>query len=511
MKESIEKAVRGALGTDVPFVVERPRALQHGDYSTNAALVGKVDPHELSSKLRSLLSSNEVEKIDVVGKFINFYLSREELIPKEQKIPQLYAGKKIMVEYTDPNPFKEFHIGHLMSNAIGESTARLLEASGAKVIRANYQGDIGLHVAKAIWGKMQKPELSWGEAYTYGAQEYENKKTEIDEINKKAYDKSDAQINALYDAGRKESLERFEEIYKTLGTKFNHYFFESETSPKGLSLVQKHPEVFEQSEGATIFNGTHTRVFVTSRGLPTYEAKDLGLLQLKKETESLDESITVTANEQSDYFSVVLAAAKKVLEVADIAQKTKHVSHGMMRFADRKMSSRTGNVITGESLLRDLTKAARGREDVAVGAVKYTVLKSGSGKDIIFDPEKSLSLEGDSGPYLQYALVRARALLRKAKEAGVEVGKSDFPKEASVLERVLVHSSEVVERAAKELEPHYLTTYLTELASAFNSWYAQEKVIGGPHQNYGGFLTTAVERTLAEGLSLLSIPTPEEM
>src|SRR3989344_2065561 len=511
MKERIEKAVKEVLGTDAPFVVERPRALSHGDYSTNAALVGKVDPHEISSKLRSLLGSNEVEKIEVVGKFINFYLSREALVPKEQKILQPYAGKTIMVEYTDPNPFKEFHIGHLMSNAIGESIARLLEASGAKVIRANYQGDVGLHVAKALWGKMQKPDALWGEAYTYGAQEYEGKRTEIDEINKKVYEKSDAQINALYDSGRKESLERFEEIYKTLGTKFYRYFFESETSPKGLALVQKHPEVFEQSEGATVFHGTHTRVFITSRGLPTYEAKDLGLLQLKKETESMDESVTITANEQSDYFSVVLAAAKKVPEIADIAEKTKHVSHGMMRFADSKMSSRTGNVITGESLLQDLTKAARGREDVAVGAIKYTVLKSGSGKDIIFAPEKSLSLEGDSGPYLQYALVRARALLRAAKAAGVEMGESDSPKEASALEKVLVHYSEVVARAAKELEPHYLTTYLTELASAFNSWYAQEKVIGGPHPHYGVFLTTAVERTLSQGLNLLGIPTPEGM
>src|SRR3989338_6999128 len=124
MKERIEKAVREALGADVPFVVERPRALSHGDYSTNAALVAKTDPQELSSKLRSLLSSNEVEKIEVAGKIIKFFLSREALVPKEQKIPQLYAGKKIMVEYTDPNPFKEFHIGHLMSNAIGESVAR---------------------------------------------------------------------------------------------------------------------------------------------------------------------------------------------------------------------------------------------------------------------------------------------------------------------------------------------------------------------------------------------------
>ena len=168
MKERIEKAVKEVLGTDAPFVVERPRALSHGDYSTNAALVGKVDPHEISSKLRSLLGSNEVEKIEVAGKFINFYLSREALIPAEQKILQPYAGKTIMVEYTDPNPFKEFHIGHLVGNVIGESLSRLFEATGAVVSRANYQGDVGVHVAKAIWGKTQKPELTWGEAYVYG-------------------------------------------------------------------------------------------------------------------------------------------------------------------------------------------------------------------------------------------------------------------------------------------------------------------------------------------------------
>src|SRR3989344_5339577 len=295
MKERIEKAVKEALGTDAPFVVERPRALGHGDYSTNAALVGKADPHELSSKLRSLLGSNEVEKIEVVGKFVNFYLSREALIPKEQKILQSYAGKTIMVEYTDPNPFKEFHIGHLMSNAIGESIARLLESSGARVIRANYQGDVGPHVAKAIWGKMQKPGAAWGEAYAYGAAQYEAHQEEIDAINKKVYERSDETIN-------------------------------------------------------------------------------LGLAEIKKETAPFDTSITVTANEQSDYFKVVFEALGRVHP--EWQGQFTHVSHGMMRFAQGKMSSRTGNVITGESLLEDLTKAARGREDVAVGAIKYTVLKS---------------------------------------------------------------------------------------------------------------------------------------
>ena len=513
MRETIEKAIKEALGEDAPFIVERPRALSHGDYSTNAALVAKVDPQELSTKLRSLLSRNEVEKIEVVGKFINFFLSREELIPKEQKIPQLYTGKKIMVEYTDPNPFKEFHIGHLVGNVIGESLSRLFEATGAVVSRANYQGDVGVHVAKAIWGKTQKPELSWGEAYVYGDGEYEAHKEEIDTLNKTIYEKSDTAVNKLYDEGRAESLEHFEEIYKTLGTKFVYYFFESETGPRGIEIVRKHPEVFEESEGAVVFKGEqyglHTRVFINSKGLPTYEAKELGLAEVKQQKGSFDLSITITANEISEYFKVVRKAAELVFPNLEGRMLARF--HGFLRLTSGKMSSRKGNVITGESLLRDLTKEARGRQDVAVGAIKYVMLKSGMAKDIIFDPEQSLSLEGDSGPYLQYALVRARSLLRAAKAAGAEVGRSDLPGEASVLEKVLVHYSDVVARAAKELEPHYVTTYLTELASAFNSWYAQEKVIGGEHQDYGIFLTQAVERTLAEGLGLLGIPTPEEM
>jgi len=520
MKERIEKAVKEALGTDAPFVVERPRALGHGDYSTNAALVGKADPHELSSKLRSLLGSNEVEKIEVVGKFVNFYLSREALIPAEQKILQPYAGKTILVDYTQPNPFKPFHIGHLMSNTIGESLTRLFEAAGAKVVRVNYQGDIGPHVAKAIWG-LQKNNLDassikdLGAAYVAGATAYESDtaaKTEIDELNRRLY-AGDKELQEVYDTGRATSLKHFDGLYKILGTKFDRFFFESETAPIGLQIVAKNPQVFEKSDGATVFHGenygAHTRVFVTSKGMPTYEAKELGLIELKQKEFPFDLAITTTATEQNGFFQVIETLVP--LLWPELKDRYVHVSHGMMRFAQGKMSSRTGNVITGESLLEDLTKAARGREDVAVGAIKYTVLKSGSGKDIIFDPEQSLSLEGDSGPYLQYALVRARSLLRAAKEAGVEMGRSDLPKEASMLERVLVHYGEVAGRAAKELEPHYLTTYLTELASAFNSWYASGKVIGGPHQNYGVFLTTAVEHTLSQGLGLLGIPTPEEM
>lgn len=532
IRQEIETAVGQALlrlGSQgqAPFVVERPADLAHGDYSTNAALIAaktlKKSPPEIAQGLvESLEGTIEgVQKIEAVGGFVNFLLSNECVLEVVQEATHktwgnndLYVGKKIMVEYTDPNPFKEFHIGHLMSNAIGESIARLLEAGGAKVIRANYQGDVGPHVAKAIWGKMQSPDAEWGAAYVLGAAAYEEHKEEIDAINKKVYEKSDSEVSTLYDAGRKESLERFEGIYKTLGTTFDQYFFESVTGVRGLEIVQKHPEVFEKSEGATVFHGSHTRVFVNSQGLPTYEAKDLGLAEIKKETADFDTSITITASEQSDYFKVILEALARIHP--EWEGQFKHISHGMMRFAKEKMSSRLGNVITGESLLAELTVAARGREDVAVAAVKYTVLKSGTGRDIVFDPEKSLSLEGDSGPYVQYALVRSRSLLRKAAQATVEKAspEADLPAFAAAqsLARVLVHFPDAVSRAGRELEPHYVTTYITELASAFNSWYAQGKVLNDEQiSDYHLDLVKGVENTLARGLSILGIPTPEEM
>jgi arginyl-tRNA synthetase len=192
----------------------------------------------------------------------------------------------------------------------------------------------------------------------------------------------------------------------------------------------------------------------------------------------------------------------------------------MMRLTEGKMSSRKGNVITGESLLADLTKAARGREDVAVGAIKYAVLKQGSGKDIIFEPQKSLSLEGDSGPYVQYAHTRALSLMREAKKAGIEWAADGrrsgplgqvLPSASSPLERLLLHFPTVVERAAAELEPHHVTTYITELAGAFNAWYATERVIGGKHPSYALLLVQAVQQTLAKGLNVLGIPAPEKM
>jgi len=518
IRQHIEGAIRAVVGEGVNFAVERPRALEHGDYATNVALVTKSDAHELATKLKI----EGVEKVEVAGKFINFYLSRAALVPKEEKIEQFNAGKTVLVEYTSPNLFKPLHIGNLVSNILGESVARLLERTGANVKRINYPSDIGLTVAKGVWG-LQKLNLDphdiaqLGRAYVAGTEAYEGAaKKEIEDINKALYEDSDPKLTALRAQGIETSRKHLDELCARLGTKFDREFFESETGPIGRELVRAHMgDVFEESDGAVVYrgeqDGLHTRVFLNSAGLPTYEAKDLGLLKLKLEAfPDFDITITDTGPEQVEYFKVLYTAARKVF--SQLHGKTLgHIAHGYLKLTSGKMSSRLGNVITGESLLDEVTITARGKEDVAVGALKYMVLRSGNGKDIIFDPEKSLSLEGDSGPYLQYARVRAKSLLEKIKEAGIDAGTDDMPAQAGMLERVLVHYTDAVTRAARELEPHYLTTFLTEVAAAFNSWYAQERVIGGEHPHYGALLTQAVERTLREGLETLGIPVPEEM
>ena len=547
-----ERVGRAASSAGVPITgkitinywLEHPAELKNGDYSTSVALQysrqAGVNAREFAERIVSALGKIPgIGKIEVApAGFINFYLGPEAIAASIEKsvtedrwgAGTLNAGKKIMIEYTDPNPFKEFHIGHLMSNAIGESVARLTEFTGADVTRANYQGDVGPHVAKAIWG-MQKlgvdagDAAALGKAYIAGASAYQEDagaRAEIDALNSKIYERSDDEINKLYDTGRQTSLEHFEDIYQTLGTKFDFYFFESETAPVGIKLVQKHPNVFVESEGAVVYHGPHTRVFITSKGLPTYETKELGLALMKAEKWSFDSSITVTAHEQSGYFKVVLAAMKEILP--DLASKLRHITHGMMRLPSGKMSSRTGEVITGESLLAELTVAAAERardsraadqeqlaKDVAVAAIKYQILKQASGRDIVFDRERALSLEGDSGPYLQYAHARACAVVEKAKEQNVPV-KVDASTEPTELSRLLHRFPEAVEYAARELEPHLLTNYLIGFASAFNRWYANEQILDGstsePHKVA---LTDAVRSTLENGLWLLGIPAPEKM
>lgn len=547
---AVGEALTRVGARDIQFVVERPTDSSHGDYTTNAALIAakklgknpRAVADELARFLVEALGADIASHVAAAGLgFVNITLAREAvalaIVEADAKgdgwgRSSAGVGQRIIVEYTDPNPFKEMHIGHLMSNIIGESLAQLIGSDGSTVVRANYQGDVGPHVAKALWGLgeegIAEPTTveEIGAAYAKGSRAYEDSpdaKSEIDALNQAIYAGTDKVLMGRWRDGLAVSLTAFERLYTILGTHFDYYFFESETAESGLRIVRDglNRGIFEESEGAVIYrgekNGLHTLVFITSKGTPTYEAKEISLAFLKEERVPSDRSVIVTAAEQVGHFRVVLAALDELAPL--IAEKTVHVSHGLLRLVSGKMSSRDGNVITASDFIQRVIKKAGEKsedplvaEQVAVGAIKYMILRQAPGSDIIFDEKKSLSLEGDSGPYLQYALVRARSVL--SKNSDVVRPSSDVGRTTSntyLIERIILHFPEVTARAARELAPNLLVNYLTELAGEWNSFYAQERIIGGENEAHKLLVARAFVNTMSNGLTLLGIPAPEKM
>jgi arginyl-tRNA synthetase len=556
--EGIQKLQHDGVWSDcaveeVP--VERPKDPAFGDWTSSIAFVVskelKKAPYDIAQELASAIGEmhDDIQVSAVAPGYINIVLSRSMITTSLRDIEKgqdaygktdFLRGKKIMIEYTQPNPFKPFHIGHLMSNAIGESLSRILSFTGADVVRANYQGDVGPHVAKALWA-IQKfgyditkiDEI--GTAYAKGHEAYEENDTakkEIQAINRAVYKNEGDALMRSYMIGRERTLERFEEIYKMLGTKFDLYFFESEAWRIGEEIVRQNiGTVFEESDGAVIFDGEkyglHKRVFITSERLPTYEAKEIGLAMLKKERSPSDIYIVTTAVEQEEYFKVV----KKAIELIDASFKGRiqHISHGMMQLISGKMSSRKGNVITGETLISDARMvAAQKMSDrsigdaqdltinaVAVAGIKFSILKQSVGKNIVYDPESALSFDGDSGPYIQYTHARCRSVIAKAQDNGIL---GDFcaahDEAAVVLERLLLQFPEVVCSAGNIYAPHMIANHLIACAREFNTYYAQNMIVDKQNaalSSYRVALSSAVAVVLKNGLSLLGIEAPEKM
>jgi len=548
MKEVLEKEIKSILsdfGVENPKVnFDMPAHMEMGDYSTNVAMAHAKQlgekPLDLALRIKESLVEKRlkhISRIDVIAPgFINFFFDEHyfnknvgEILKEGDKFGKSKQAKgyKVMIEHTQPNPFKEFHIGHLMNNTVGESVARIVRAHGAMVKTSSYHGDVGMHVAKAVWAIRNGAVTK--EAYATGNKAFEENKEakeEIADINKKIYDRSDGVINKIYDTGRKESLDYFESIYKKLDNHFDFHFYESESGEVGKKLVLENiGKVFEESDGAVVFKGenfgpkTHTRVFLNSDRLPTYEAKELGLAQIKKEKFAYDTSITITADEQDSFFKVVEVAIGEVFP--ELKGKLKHLSHGMLKLPSGKMSSRTGSVITAETLIDQIrekiiqeheTEVATA-EVITLGAIKYSILRQAIGGDIIFDFDKSISFEGDSGPYLQYSAVRANSLLKKAE--GVVDLEAELPSgwQTTNLEKVLERFPSVVSRAGQEYAPHHIVTYLIDLAGEFNSFYASHKIIDekDPTSSYRLALTKAFVQVMATGLDLLGIKVPSQM
>ena len=559
METAIREAIQGVLkklGIEpVDFAVEHPADLSHGDYATNVAMalskrLGK-NPRELAEQFCTELGGvlPEVAAIEIAGPgFINFRLKRDYFAKEIAAIREVgdawgknkaLKGAEILFEYTSPNLFKPLHVGNLVGNILGESVSRLMEFSGATVKRINYPSDIGLTVAKGVWGlthiQGDPADINQiGEAYRAGNDAYENDsaaKIEIEAVNRALYARDNQDLNALRSAGIKTSKSHLTALCKKLGTVFDFEIYESDASPTGVWTVREHlGEVFEESDGATIYrgekHGLHTRVFLNSQGLPTYEAKDLGNFVLKqKQYPSWTHYFVVTGSEQREYFKVLFAALRDIFPEA-ATRKLEHIATGFLTLTTGKMSSRKGNVLTGESLIADVEAAAQEKakgtrsddinalgEMIAVGALKYQILRQATGSDIVFDKERALSFEGDSGPYLQYTHARIISVLEKAKEAGVVMSADYAPVAAYPIEKILYRFEEMIHEALVARAPHLVTTYLTELAGAFNTFYAGERIADATDEYapYKAAVADAVRITLKNGLWTLGIKAPLKM
>lgn len=546
--------VQQIFGVEVDVSLTRPEP-QFGDRATNVALqlakrIGK-NPREIAEVIAArLVDYDDIIEASVAGPgFINIRLSDAALIRQIYARPKRpLDGRKLVFEYSCPNAFKELHTGHLYQTIYGDMVSRLMLLGGADLTRTSFGGDVGLHVAKCLWGMRQtiggeNPEklgevaedafarARWiSQCYVLGAKAYEDDqaaKAEIDELNKIIYgfhdsDDYDSALAQIYWTTRQWSFDYFDAFYELIEVEKLRYYPESTTAPTGLAVVREQLERgnLKESDGAVVFEGDetkhlHTRVFITSQGLPTYETKDIGVIWMEKSEYGFEHRYLLTGNDQREYMRVVFAAAETFRP--ELAGTMTHLTNGTVRFGDgRKMSSRLGNVSRAIDVIEavrekvaDLVSEPDLHEMVALGAVKYAFARYKLGGDINFNLDETVSLQGNSGPYLQYAHARARRILEKS------TAEFSLPNKLLDEDRTLVRKlgeyHEIVDVAVSSLEPHHICNYLFELAQEFNRYYEKSQVIGSEHEAHRLSLVALYADILKAGLAILGINAPDRM
>ncbi|MBQ2660409.1 arginine--tRNA ligase [Candidatus Saccharibacteria bacterium] len=541
IRDRLKEIIRELFGVEMEPEVTVAPDNTGADFASNVAMklakeVGK-SPREVAEKI--------VEKYEgeaeVAGPgFLNFRLGDEYYLniiegfqgDFSKNISQdEYSGKKVICEFSDPNPFKVLHVGHLYTSIVGEAISKLFELSGAEVVRANFGGDVGLHVAKTIFVLRNEKldDLTIEEiarCYVLGTRAYEedeNAKAEIVQLNKEIYEiaqnnRHDSELAELYWRGRELSYQYFEDFYESIGVKFDKYYPESTVAGRGLTEVKKGLEqgVYEMSDGAVVYRGEkvglHTRVFINKDGLPTYEAKDVGLIFTKWDDYRFDKSVVITGNDIIDYMKVVLSSVGEMN--AELPKRTAHLTHGQVKLPGSvKMSSRKGNFLKAVEtigMVREELGGKKADEKVVQAAVKYAFLKYKVGGDIIFDPKESVATTGNSGVYLLYSTVRSKKIIEKCtkNESAEGFSLNEFEKK---LCKKMAQYGEVIKEATKEMAPHKICNYLYEISQEFSRFYENVKVAGSEFEQERKKIVQGYEKIMEHGLNLLGIEVPDEM
>ncbi len=540
-------------------------ALAAAEARTGKQIVVPQRAQEIAGQIKDLIGKPAgFDRVEAVKGYLNLYFSTGEyarrVVDTVLEAGATFgrspaAGQRILVEFSQPNTHKAFHVGHLRNAILGSAICTILDAAGYEVIRANYIGDIGLHVIKWLWayqknhnGEEPAADLTrWmGDIYTEADRLYEDPQVQ-QEVRALfgRWDRRDPEITALWQKSRQWSLDGFEQIYSLLGVHFDRVYFESDVEDAGKvmvdELIRQKIAQDERPDGPVIVKldeilgrqDEKYRVLVVLRsdGTSLYATKDLALAIMKHDEYHMDRSVYVIDVRQSLYMQQIF----KTLEIMgyEWAPCLYHLGYEIVNLPGNvTMSSRDGTVVLLEDLVREATrrayeivkeknpelpeeKKAEISRDVALGSIKYPMLSRDNTKIVTFDWEAALDFNGQAAPYIQYAHVRASSILRKA---GADLPDSILPpvelaQEEVVLVDLISRLPREVQRAAVEYKPLYLSVLAFELARAFNDFYNQCPVLQAEPdlRNSRLRLTAAARQAIANCLALLEIIAPQAM
>ncbi|HCC22762.1 TPA: arginine--tRNA ligase [Candidatus Falkowbacteria bacterium] len=564
IKQQLADELKKQLNVNIDIAIfTNPPAADLGEFALPMfalAKEAKTNAPALAAELADKINSTESDLIDhaaAAGPYLNFFLKPEfwtaSVLNRAEsgKNESVVKPAKIMLEYSQPNTHKEFHVGHLRNACLGASLVNIFRHLGHEVIAANYIGDTGVHVAKCLWWLQKKyPDGQYdfglkskgeflGDVYAEAVKKLEENadlESEVSAVHQ-MLEHQDSRIMDLWQETKKWSLDGFNLVYDELNVKFDEWFWESEEEVVGKKMIADLlktgavPQI-KESQGAVIADlkefGLEVVVLIKSDGNVLYGTKDLPLGKKKFDQFGVDKSIYVVDNRQSLYLKQIF----KLLDLLGYQDKEKiHVAYDFVTLPEGAMASRKGNVVTFMSLYQAMIEklvaetAARhsdwsedkilsGVKTVALSALKLWMLKYENNSVIVFDMDKAMSVEGSTGPYLLYTVARINSILKKvaADEAPVDYSLLKEIEEKSLI-KIISRFNDQVALSAEKYQPAYLATYLLDLAQAFNRFYHQHQVVSSDVNLQAARvkLVRAAKMVMEKGLSLLNIQSVEEM
>ena len=547
---------------EISKFIEVPKESENGDYAFPCFKLAKTlkkSPNLIADdlKLNINIPENVIEKIEVVGGYLNFFINKETLateILSEVTKTENYGksnigeGKNIVIDYSSPNIAKTFHIGHLRTTVIGASLYNIYKYLGYNVTGINHIGDYGTQFGKLIEGYKR-----WGTEYNLDENPIE-KLTEIyvrisnlckeDENvleecrnNFKKLEDGDKECVELWTKFKDLSLKEFQKVYDILGIKFDSWngeAFYTDKMQEVIDLLQKSGKLIE-SQGARIIDleeyGMAPCLIQKSNGSSTYATRDLAAILYRARTYDYDKALYVTSYEQTLHFKQVFQVAKLLGLDKKYTDGLEHISYGMVLLETGKMSTRDGNVVKLEDLLNEAIERAKeiineknpklkNKDEIAkkvgVGAVVFNDLSNNRVKDEIFNWDRILSFQGETGPYLQYTYVRTKSIIEKAGglPSFENIDKKYLLEDsANKILKILYNFEKTLIQVTEKNEPCILSRYLIDLAKAYSNFYNENQIITEDKkiQNTRIFLTYATGNVLKIGAKLLGMEMPDRM